>query len=517
MCSLAMFISKKGYDSMKADNLFIGIDSGTQGTKAVVFSESRGAIIAESYAGYELIENERGGREQNPEDWIAACRKVLAAVCGHKKVNPTHVRSIGVSGQQHGFVPLDSEGQVIRPAKLWCDTETAHECEVLTTALGGAEKVSSLIGNQIAAGFTASKIIWLKEHEPQNYERLHTVLLPHDYINFWLCGEAKTEFGDASGTAYFDVRNRVWSEEVLNAIDSTGKLKSCLPKLVESDSPCGLVLPEIAREFGFEGQVLVASGGGDNMMGAIGTGNVTEGIVTASLGTSGTIYAYSNTPIVDSGGELAAFCSSTGGWLPLICTMNVTVATERVRELLDLSLRRLNKAVSSSAVGSGGLILLPFFNGERTPALPNATATLAGITSQNCTAENVCRAAMEGVAYGLRYGLDVMRSCGINPQEIRLVGGGAKSDVWRQIVADIFGCPVVTLENKEAGAMGAALQSMWCWYNYSGSSVALSSFTDRYVKVKDESRREPGMSNGMLYNSLYEKYRSLEVALRQTY
>lgn len=502
---------------MKEDNLFIGIDSGTQGTKAVVFSERMGGIIAESYARYKITENERGGREQNPKDWIKACRKVLGAVCGHKDVNPAFVRSIGVSGQQHGLVPLDREGQVIRPAKLWCDTETVTECEVLTTRLGGREKVSSLIGNQIAAGFTASKILWLKEHEPENYERLHTVLLPHDYINFWLCGEAKAEFGDASGTAYFDVRNRQWSKEVVEAIDPTGKLESCLPKLIESENPCGKVLPEIASEFGFKGQVLVASGGGDNMMGAIGTGNVSEGVVTASLGTSGTIYAYSNTPVIDAGGDLAAFCSSTGGWLPLICTMNVTVATERVRTLLGLNIRQLNKAVSLSSVGSGGLLLLPFFNGERTPALPSATATLAGITSLNCTPENVCRAAMEGVAYGLRYGLDVMKGCGISPQEIRLIGGGSKSGAWRQIVADILGCPVVNLECGEASAMGAALQSMWCWHNFSGSSVSLTSFTDRYVRVKDGSRREPGMSDGMLYNSLYEKYLSLESALRQTY
>ena len=502
---------------MNVDNLFIGIDSGTQGTKAVVFSEAKGKIIAESYAGYELLENPRGGREQNPEDWIVACRYVLTAVCGHEDVDPALVRSIGVSGQQHGMVPLDAAGQVIRPAKLWCDTETVEECDTLTDRLGGAGNVSSLIGNQIAVGFTASKILWLKEHEPENYERLATVLLPHDYINFWLSGEKKTEFGDASGSAYFDVRTRKWSEEILAAIDPTGKLESCLPELVASDAPVGYVLPALAQKLGLGEQVLVSSGGGDNMMGAIGTGNVTDGVVTASLGTSGTIYAYSDQPVVDPDGDLAAFCSSSGGWLPLICTMNVTVATELTRNLLGMDLATMNEQIALAAPGCDGLLMLPYFNGERTPALPAATATLAGITSQNYTPGNVARAAMEGVTYGLRYGLDIMKRCGITPKEIRLVGGGAKSDVWIQIVANIFGCPVVTLESEEAGAMGAAMQAMWCWSTHSGSQITLSSLTDRFVRLKDGGRCDPDMAEVLLYDELYKKYLRLNEAMRQTY
>ena len=182
--------------------------------------------------------------------------------------------AIGVSGQQHGMVPLDARGEVIRPAKLWCDTETSPQCDQITARIGSPQKVIELIGNSVAAGFTASKILWLKQHEPQNYERLATVLLPHDYINYWLTGEKKTEFGDASGTAYFDVKTRTWSDALLNAIDDSGKLQNCLPDLIPSDAPVGTIRTEIAEQFQLKSDILVSSGGGDNMMAAIGTGNV---------------------------------------------------------------------------------------------------------------------------------------------------------------------------------------------------------------------------------------------------
>lgn len=503
---------------MTADNLFIGIDSGTQGTRAVVVSELSKEIIAESYSGYKLIENERGGCEQNPQSWIDACKKVIAAVCANKNVEPSQIRAIGVSGQQHGLVPLDGDGNVIRFAKLWCDTETIAETEKVTEALGGAEKVFELIGNQIAVGFTASKILWLKDHEPENYDKLATVLLPHDYINFWLTGEKKMEFGDASGMGCFDVRTRSWSKEVLDAIDPSGKLESCLPELMEADAVCGTLRPELAELFGLPVDVIVSSGGGDNMMGAIGTGNISPGVVTASLGTSGTIYAYSDEPVLDPHGELAAFCSSTGGWLPLVCTMNVTVATELSRNLLGMDLNALGDEIAATTPGADGLMMLPYFNGERTPALPNATATLAGITSLNYTRGNVARAAMEGATFGLRYGMDIMKQKGITPKEIRLIGGGSRSGVWRQIVANVFGCPVVTLQSEEACAFGAAMQAIWCWYNSAGGSgVTLQTLAERYVQLKDGGRHEPDLSKHNLYNALHEKYLKLDAAMRSTY
>ena len=496
-----------------ADRLFIGIDSGTQGTKGVVLSESSGSIVAESYHGYVLIENERGGREQHPDTWITACMQVLEDLLAAPGVDAADIRAIGVSGQQHGMVALDADGRVIRPAKLWCDTETIQQCERITERVGGEQAVVAAIGNQIAAGFTASKILWLKENEPGAYERLATVLLPHDYINFHLTGNRVCEFGDASGTAYFDVVERRWSDALLEAIDPDGRLKDCLPAFVGAGEPAGRLRKEICEQFGLGGDVLVASGGGDNMMAAVGTGNVAEGVVTASLGTSGTIYAYADRPVVDRTGELAAFCSSTGGWLPLVCTMNVTVATELVRSLFNVSVAQLNEMAAAAGPGADGLLLLPYFNGERTPALPSATAHLGGMTALNMKTENICRAAMEGATFGLRYGLDVIRRNGIEPREIRLTGGGARSALWRQLTADIFNCRVVCLQQEEAGATGAALQAMWCFQRASDAEVSLETLAEQYVELDETSRCEPDSAGAAQYEDLYRNYLALNDAL----
>ena len=499
---------------MSEDQLFIGIDSGTQGTKAVVFSREQGRILAEAYADHQLIENIGGRREQEPQWWIEACSTVISQLLTESGVSRQMIRAIGVSGQQHGMVPLDAGGEVIRPAKLWCDTETAPQCDQITEHIGSHAKVIELIGNSIAAGFTASKILWLKQHEPHSYERLATVLLPHDYINYWLTGQRKTEFGDASGTAYFDVKTRTWSDALLNAIDDSGKLQNCLPDLIPPDAPVGTIRSEIAEQFQLKSDTLVSAGGGDNMMAAIGTGNVIPGIVTTSLGTSGTIYSFSDQPVIDPNGELAAFCSSSGGWLPLVCTMNVTVSTELTRDLLGLSLADFNQLASSAPPGAEGIVLLPYFNGERTPALPKAKAVFFGLTGTNYIASNLARASMEGATLGLRYGLDVLRQQGITPTEIRLVGGGARSPLWRQMVAEIFNCPVVCPESSEAGAVGAAIQSMWCYLRQKEGDVSIGELTDRYITLDELTRAVPDASIAARYTEIYQKYLRLNDVMR---
>jgi D-xylulose kinase len=498
-------------------DLFLGIDSGTQGSKVVVISQGERAIVAEGYGAHELIEDNLGKREQEPSWWLEAISSAIVSAFQSSGLSPKQVRAIGVSGQQHGFVPLDQAGEVIRPVKLWCDTATAPEAKAITERLGGEAQVVELIGNSVAVGFTASKIEWLKSHEPANYERLETILLPHDYINFWLAGERKTEFGDASGTAYFDVRQRRWSEEVLAAIDDSGKLKACLPEFVRSEEPVGTVRRDIAEKFEFDDSVLVSSGGGDNMMAAIGTGNVTNGVVTASLGTSGTIYSFADSPVVDPAGKLAAFCSSDGHWLPLVCTMNVTVSTELTRDLLGLDVQTLNENVKATSIGADGLLLLPYFNGERTPALPNARATLFGIGATNYTPENLCRAAMEGATFGLRYGLGVLKRHGIAPSEVRLVGGGSKSPAWRQIVADIFNCRVVSPVSQEAGALGAALQALWCYSTAQGEKASLKEITDEFVSLDPAAACEPDPQGARTYDEIYEKYLQLNQQLEPLY
>jgi len=267
--------------SMAGDQLFIGLDSGTQGTKVIVLSRQKGRILAQANAPHGMIENERGGREQHPHWWTDACKLALEKVLGNRSVDRKLVKAISVSGQQHGMVPLDADGVVIRPAKLWCDTETKSQCRTLTERVGGDQAVRSAIGNDVVAGFTASKLLWLKENEPQNYDRLATVLLPHDYINFWLTGERRMEWGDASGTGLLDIRSRQFSRPALDAVDPL--LDGRLPGLFPSWEPCGRLRAEAADALGLDRNVLVSAGGGDNMMGAIGTGNVRPGIVTASI------------------------------------------------------------------------------------------------------------------------------------------------------------------------------------------------------------------------------------------
>jgi xylulokinase len=296
---------------------FIGVDSGTQGTKAVVVDGETGNVLGKSSQSYGLIEGLPSGHmEQHPEDWARTMLAVIREALESSGVDRSKVRAIGVSGQQHGFVPLDEMGRVIRPAKLWNDTSTVEECRIITEALGGVDRAIRVTGNQILPGYTAPKILWLKRNEPENYARLATVLLPHDYLNYMLTGVVSMEYGDASGTILMDVEGRTWSKEAVDAIDA--ELISKLPELMPSDVIVGNLSEKAAHSLHLTTDVVVSAGGGDNMMGAIGTGNTSSGKVTVSLGTSGTVYAYSDKPIIDPRGEIAAFCDSTNGWLRLL-------------------------------------------------------------------------------------------------------------------------------------------------------------------------------------------------------
>jgi len=495
-------------------SLFIGIDSGTQSTKAVVFDLDTRTVVAEARHTHNLIPDlPVGHMEQHPKDWATALDTVIQEVA--QRIDRTRVRGIGVSGQQHGFVPLDSRGQVIRPAKLWCDTSTTAECALITKKLGGPAGAIRLTGNLILPGFTAPKILWLKRHEPRNYRRLRHVLLPHDYLNFHLTGNYFMEPGDASGTALWDVRRRVWSREAVNAVDP--ELADWLPPLGTSDEAAGQLRPELADKYGLPKGVVVSAGGGDNMMGAIGTGNVTPGVVTASFGTSGTIYAYANKPVVDPKGEIAAFCSSTGGWLPLLCTMNVTTVTDQVRSLLEYDHAVLDRAVAHTPAGAGGLVMLPYLAGERTPNVPLGSGVLLGLTPQNFSAGNLARAAMEGVTMGLNYGLRRLATLGVKAKEIRVTGGGAKSPVWRQLMADIFGVTVVAMVEDEGAALGGALQAAWCVARQNDAKARITDFTTGSVALDEATRCLPNPANRERYRELQKLQDKLSLSLRDIF
>ncbi len=493
--------------------LLLGIDSGTQSTKALVVDAKSGKVLGSASAAYDLIGGlPPGVKEQHPCDWVGATRKSIQAALKQAKARANEVVAIGVSGQQHGFVPLDKAGNVIRPAKLWCDTATQAECEQITAKLGGAKKTITAIGNAVLPGFTASKILWLKKHEPKNFAKLATVLLPHDYLNFWLTGERVMEYGDASGTALLDVRKRAWSAAAVKAIDAS--LGSKLPRLISSDEPAGTLQSATAKELGLNPGILVSAGGGDNMMGAIGTGNTRPGIVTASFGTSGTIYACADKPVVDPAGEIAAFCDSTNRWLPLLCTMNVTVATEMMRNDFGYSHEEFAAKAAKAAPGAGGLLLLPYLEGERTPNVPDGTGAMIGINPKTFRASNYCRAAMEGVTLGMNYGLRRLGELGVKAKQIRATGGGAKSKLWRQIMADVFNAEVVTLKVSEGAAYGAALQALWCWRLQQGEKISISDLTDKFVTLNRAETATPQKAAVATYRELQALQDDLSHSLR---
>jgi xylulokinase len=463
---------------MTSGPLTLGIDLGTQSTKVLVYDPVEHRTLSVTSAPHDLFQRPDGTSEQDPAWWLEALESCLLATEPDLR---KRVAAIGVSGQQHGFVPLDAGGEVLRPAKLWNDTSTVEECEIITRAFGGREQLIAEVGNPVVPGYTAPKVLWLKRHEPANYARLAKILLPHDFLNFYLTGNCSMEAGDASGTGWFDVRRRVWSKAVLEAIDSERDLRTCLPPLIEADACAGTLRRDLSERFGFASNVRISSGGGDNMMAAIGTGCVTPGTFTVSLGTSGTLFAYSDTPVVDPDGLVAAFCSSTGGYLPLVCTMNCTVSTELVRKLLEVRIDELDVLAAQVAPGSDGLVTLPFYSGERTPSLPNARGCLLGMTSQNLSPAHLVRSAMEGALFALKFGQEAFAKLGATPTQIRLTGGGAESAVWRTLAANVFGCSVVKPNVKETAAFGAALQALWMLEVSQGKSTSMATVAGAHV------------------------------------
>ncbi|MHB9151226.1 MAG: xylulokinase [Spirochaetales bacterium] len=489
-----------------------GIDLGTQSCKIVLYDFERKRLVARAQASLGMYSGNDGTREQDAS-WY---REALAAC--FSSIDPEYrasIAAIGVSGQQHGFVPLDSEDDPIRPVKLWCDTSTTAECAELTAAAGGESALLAAIGMLMLPGYTAPKVLWFKKREPEGFARLAHVLLPHDYVNFLLTGRYSAEYGDASGTALFDVRARAWSDRICALIDP--RLKDFLPRLHEPEEPAGRVSAPAAAEFGIPEGALVSSGGGDNMMGAIGTGTVRDGFLTMSLGTSGTLYGYSDSPIIDPAGNLAAFCSSTGGWLPLLCTMNCTVASERIRALLGLDLAAFNAAAEKAPIGAEGLVILPFFNGERVPNLPEGRASVNGATVSNFTPANLARAAMEAAIFGMKIGLDSFRSLGFEAKEIRLIGGGAKSALWRSMAANVMGLPVRVPAGDEAAAMGAAIQALYCAERAAGRAASIAALAEAHAPMEQGAAIEPDPSQAARWDAAYAEYAKYLGALSPLY
>lgn len=482
-----------------------GIDTGTQSTKVLCYDVGQKKVVASVSAPHAMISGDDGTREQEAIWFLDAIRSCFAQIDPAIRKNIT---SVGVSAQQHGFVPVGSKGEVLAPVKLWCDTATSKECDILAERLGGEDRVFSLIDNQILVGYTAPKVLHLKRHNKSAYDKLAHILLPHDYINFYLTGVYSAEAGDASGTAFFDVKNQIWSEEVLSAIDDKKSLLSMLPPLVKAGEACGRVTEQAAKDLGIPSGIPVSSGCGDNMAAALGTGCVKPGSLTMSMGTSGTLFGYSDSIVSDKKGRLAAFCSSSGGYLPLLCTMNCTITTESIRALFGYDVKKLDELALKAPIGCEGVTMLPFFNGERVPNLPHGKGVLAGFDLSNMKVENIARAALESSIYAMKGGLDAFGELGFEPKHLVLTGGGSKSAIWRQIASDVLQLPLSVPAIVESAALGAALQALW-----TDSGQSIEAVAKEHVQFDETKGCEPNEESRQGYEKAYERYQGYVQAM----
>lgn len=448
-------------------NYLLGIDIGTSGTKTLLINASKGGeVVASSTKTYPLYTPKPLWAEQEPEDWWQGTIASVQEVIRESGIDPKHIKGIGLSGQMHGSVFLDKDNSVLRPAILWCDQRTQSECDWIMDTVG-REKTVELISNPVLTGFTAGKIIWLRNNEPEIYKQVKKVLLPKDYVRLRLTGEFATEVSDASGTALFNVTKRDWAYEMLDAI---GIPQDWMPKAYESPEVSGRISIEAAALTGLAEGTPVVGGGGDQAAGAVGNGVVEPGIISSTVGTSGVVFAFADKPVVDPELRVHTFCHavpdkwhvmgvmlSAGGSLrwyrDTFADTETAVAKALGKDPYDLM---CNEAAKVPA-GSEGLIFLPYLTGERTPyPNPHARGVFFGITLRSDRSHFV-RAVLEGVAYGLRDSFGILDAMGVPISQVRASGGGARSDVWRQIQADVTGYDHVTINIDEGPALGVAL------------------------------------------------------------
>lgn len=446
--------------------LLLGIDIGTTGAKVLLVDGCDANAIAHRTVEYPLHMPRPNWCEQNPHDWWRATVDAVRQVMATERVDPKRIAGIGLSGQMHGLVTLDKNGEVIRPAILWNDQRTAAECEAITRMIG-QDRLIQLTGNIALTGFTAPKILWMREHEPEAYARIASILLPKDYIRYRMSGERFTDVADASGTLLLDVAHRAWSLEML---DGLAVPHAWLPTVTECDIASTRLSTEAAQELGLIEGTPIAAGAGDQAAQAVGSGIIDEGTVCVTIGTSGVVFAPSNAYRPEPRGRLHAFCHAVPGMWHLMGVMLSAGGSLRwFRDLLGDEFNEhscylgkdpydlLADEASHIAPGADGLIFLPYLTGERTPHNdPNARGVFCGLSLHHRRA-HLARSVLEGITFGLCDSLDLLREAGVEPKEIRLSGGGANSAMWRQMIADVFGEPVTTCESPHGAAMGVAL------------------------------------------------------------
>ena len=497
----------------------VGIDIGTSGTKTVLFDEEGHAIAAKT-AEYPLYQPQNGWAEQKPEDWWEAVVLGLKDTLNQSKIKAKEIKGIGLSGQMHGLVMLDENGVVIRPSIIWCDQRSARECEEITQKIG-KERLIEITANPALPGFTASKILWVRHHEPNLYAKCKHILLPKDYIRYKLTGEFATEVSDASGMQLLDVPNRCWSDEVLEKLEID---KSLLGKVYESIEITGSITKSVANLTGLCEGTPVVGGAGDNAAAAVGTGVVEDGLAFTTIGTSGVVYAHSSKITIDPKGRVHTFCSAVpNAWHVMGVTQSAGLSLKWFKEnfcqelvktakLLDCDCYELiNKIVQDTPIGANRLIYLPYLMGERTPHLDaNCRGTFFGLSATH-TRSDLLRAVMEGVTYSLKDCLGILNEMQVDITQMMACGGGSKSDVWRQMLADNYECAVSTLEANEGPALGVAILAGVGTGIYESVEQACK----KLIKVK---QTQTGIEeNQILYKGYYQVYQNLYPALKESF
>ncbi len=493
----------------------LGIDIGTGGTRAVLIDET-GRVIGSATAEHQPISApHRGWAEQAPDDWWAAACKAVPQCLANAKATVDEVESVGLTGQMHGLVMLDADGKVLRPALIWCDQRTEEECREITEKIG-AKRLIELTANPALTGFTLPKIWWVQKHEPEIWKRVKKIMLPKDYVRFRLTGAHAIDVADASGTLILDVVNRRWSKEMMAASNLSEEM---LPKVLESQEISGKISEAGAKASGLKAGIPVVAGAGDQAAGAVGMGIVRPGAVSATIGTSGVVFAATASPEFDPKGRIHTFChAAPKRWHVMGVTQAAGFSLRWFRDQFGAGgdssrdpYDRLMDEASHAPAGSDGVLWAPYLMGERTPHLdPNARGALVGLSSTH-TRAHVVRAILEGVAYSLRDTLTIFADLKLPTESIRLGGGGARGGLWRQIQADVYGMPVDIVEAEQGPAYGAALLA--------GVGVGVWSSVDKAcdTAVRVATRVQPNSASAAVMNKQYAAYRKLYPALREIY
>ncbi len=501
--------------------LFAGLDVSTQSCKIVVISLDYNKLLYVDTVNYDqdlpefetlngVIKNQKPGiSESDPLMWLKAVDIIFERL-NKSDIPQNKIKCISVSGQQHGLVALDKEGNLSRTkSKLWNDFSTQEECDLLTEKTGGLDEMISEIGNAQLTGYTAAKIFHMLRHEPESYKRTETFFLVHNYINWYLTGGIKAmEPGDVSGMALWHPLKHKWSKKVAKTIDS--ELLGKFPEVTPSDQSIGFISAQIAEKYGFDPQCTIDAGSGDNMYGAIGTGNIEPGIVTISLGTSGTAYTFLENTFVDPLGEIATFCDSTGHYLPLLCVTNLANGYNDLLKQYNISHEEFNTLINQSPPGNNGRILIPWYEGERTPNVPKATPLYFGFGLGDFTTEILSRAVLEGHIQNLYDGFNRLP---VKPSEIRLTGGLSQSGSWCQAIADIFNTETVPVEG-EGAALGAAIHAAWVWNKEIENEISLKEICKSFVNLSEAHRKKPNPANRKVYDSQTKLFHELSKTIR---